>query len=1049
MRTALLMLPLLPQLLVLSNAHAQERGPWTTALSMTRKALAVGECSAVSLDLKGAKGESPRGPNGQLVSMADFDFNVTAPTARAAVGQYDGARSFAVCACPKAPVGTVATVTATYPSKWIAPKVRAPGVSFTTSFSTPIVAGTSSGNPPGCDPSGSTTSGAWMVTVQPSVSMLPIGGCTAVSLTIRDSTGKDTPRGPSGQRVSLADFDMSATSANGVDVVGKYDGASAFSACACQSGTVGEAATITAKYPAQQLDAKLRVAGVAMQATAPITLAAARGAANPAGCEGRQLALVRGPARVAPVAPVASGAAGAAAGGAAGGAANGAAGGAAGGAPGAGAASAPNAGTVAGGAGAAAGGASSGGAGGAAAGAPGSATDPASGGAAGGSAGASAGGAAGGAAGAAAGGAGGAAAGKSDSTSGGGGKSAKRRDPAASPAAPAPTIRDAPPTLKDPVAVAPGTGRAPLITHSGASPTNVAVSASPRIARLSWTATPNASRYAVYRGTGSAVSIERTPPAFTATQFADTVPDAHETYRYAVIAYYADGTQGEAPAVQFTSPPMVNPAGFTAQSTGVVGGGGITFQWQAVPGAARYRIDGPGLPATGYFAIGTSAAHPHMLAGPNTWRLQTMYPGNIGDSASASIASTVVHVLPAHATPWLTHRNGAGTLSQVQAPRQQEYNDVTGGYFIGNWSGDLLNAYSPDSVTWLGQDLTFLDQWQGFFIRDIHKPCLSVYEALTTSECSVVGLKVWLNLFTDSLWDDPGQGPKEAVYGNPSDLGVGRRAFCVQQLRSAAPQRGQSTPTVPGLYTVCYATAHGALPGQAGFNDPQTITHPEEGVGSDFILSMVITKDPTGTVFLVLGKNGKYSLLNSVRLDTEGPKLVPFVCISCHGGTYNPTTRKVDGSSYLPLDPTLLSFASPADKAAQEEKIRKINRIIYDAQPGTAIAHYLSGLYNGAIGTAGATAVPDYVPASWAPQAGFYRQVVRPNCTMCHLAAPDNWNFASWQNFQDNASLIYADVCQQHTMPHAEVPFKNFWLKDTGILYLPGLLAATLGKPSC
>jgi len=106
-------------------------------------------------------------------------------------------------------------------------------------------------------------------------------------------------------------------------------------------------------------------------------------------------------------------------------------------------------------------------------------------------------------------------------------------------------------------------------------------------------------------------------------------------------------------------------------------------------------------------------------------------------------------------------------------------------------------------------------------------------------------------------------------------------------------------------------------------------------------------------------------------------------------------------------------------------------------------------LYNGAIGTAGATAVPDYVPASWAPQAGFYRQVVRANCTMCHLAAPDSWNFASWQNFQDNASLIYADVCLQHSMPHAEVPFKNFWLKDTGILYLPGLLAATLGKPSC
>jgi len=61
-------------------------------------------------------------------------------------------------------------------------------------------------------------------------------------------------------------------------------------------------------------------------------------------------------------------------------------------------------------------------------------------------------------------------------------------------------------------------------------------------------------------------------------------------------------------------------------------------------------------------------------------------------------------------------------------------------------------------------------------------------------------------------------------------------------------------------------------------------------------------------------------------------------------------------------------------------------------------------------GTAGTTAQPDYVPANWAPQTGFYRSVVRPHCTMCHLAAPDSWNFASWQNFQDNGPLMPADL---------------------------------------
>jgi hypothetical protein len=926
---ALPVMVLLLHLLVASRASAQRSEHFSAALSMTRTAVRMGECNPVTLTLEDASGkEWPRGPNGMRVSMADFDLRVTAPAARAAVGRYDGPNSFAVCACPRAPAGTVATVTATYPGKWIAAKSRVPDVSFTTTLSAPLVAGPSSGNFPGCEGLDSSTGGTWTVTVQPSMSVLPIGGCSAVYLTIRDSTGKDTPRGPSGQRVSLADFEMSTTAANGADVVGMLDGTSSFSACACQSGTVGEAATITATYPAQQLDAKLRVQGVAVKATAPVTFAAARGTSNPAGCASRQLAVKQlGDAPVAlrsPPATIAS--------------------------------------TVS-----------------------------------------------------------------------------------------APTIREAPPVLTTtPVAVASGTAKGPLATAAGVAPTGVTLNASPRIARLSWNAMPNVTRYAVWRGSGTAASIERTPSGFTATQFADTVPDAHETYRYAVIAYYAEGKQGEAPAVQFTSPSMVNPAGFTAQPSGVVGGGGIIFQWQAVPGAARYRIDGPGLPATGYFAIGTSAGHPHIPGGPGTWRLQTMYPGNIGDSANATLASTMMHALPTtRAAPWLTHRNGSGTVAQVQTPAyfpplgcsEAALVDPVTHELVPYWNrctnafGDnmppassLTQAYSPDSARWLGENP---------FSKIVENPDHT--SSLVSDPDGLQGLVRWLDVDM-GFWTDPLQYPNEAVYGNPLDLGVGRRASCAQEMKG---------PPNPGLKTVCYATAHGPIAGTAGFNDPNTISHPQEGVGSDFILSMMIIKEPSGTTFLALSSAGNFTLLPTVRLDTEGPKIVPFACISCHGGTYNATTRRVDGASFLPLDPGLLSFASPADQAAQEEKIRKINRIIYDAQPGTAIAQYLNGLYHGAIGAVGTVSVRDYVPASWASQTGFYRQVVKPHCTMCHLAAPDSWNFASWQNFQDNANLIYADVCQAHTMPHAEVPFRNFWLKDTGILYLPGLLAATLGKPSC
>jgi hypothetical protein len=192
--------------------------------------------------------------------------------------------------------------------------------------------------------------------------------------------------------------------------------------------------------------------------------------------------------------------------------------------------------------------------------------------------------------------------------------------------------------------------------------------------------------------------------------------------------------------------------------------------------------------------------------------------------------------------------------------------------------------------------------------------------------------------------------------------------------------------------------------------------------------------------------------LTTVGLDTEGQKPLPFVCMSCHGGRYNPSTRKVDGASFLPLNPGLLAFASDAEQSAQEEKIRNINLMIHNSDPNSAIGAYIRGLYNGALGQPGARAQPDYVPAGWAPQAGFYRQVVRPYCTMCHLAQPGgkgSYNFASWGNFQGNAGAIYGSVCAQHTMPHSELQYKAFWTRDTGPLYLPGLLAWTLGFPSC
>jgi len=210
--------------------------------------------------------------------------------------------------------------------------------------------------------------------------------------------------------------------------------------------------------------------------------------------------------------------------------------------------------------------------------------------------------------------------------------------------------------------------------------------------------------------------------------------------------------------------------------------------------------------------------------------------------------------------------------------------------------GRLDTAYNAQTARRLGRN----DE------KKLAPPCVSTITGR-------IGLQRWIDLDMP-LWGDAGQDAREAVYGNAVDLGVGRRAHCMQAPYKQPPF---------GIATTCYATAHGIVPGQAGFNALGTITNPQPRIGGDFILAMVITKDPSGTTFLVFLRDSALTygnLAQKVALDTEGPKFLPQVCMSCHGGTYNPTTRKVDGASFLPLDPELLAFATPAAQAARKRR---------------------------------------------------------------------------------------------------------------------------------
>lgn len=468
---------------------AQAQNPWKVDIVTSTPTLLTGTCTPVRLNLVDASGkDSPRNTLGQRVSIADFDMNVI--SGGAVVGRYDGAAAFSACACP-ASAGAVATITATYPSKALADRARVPGVAFEAKVSVPVAEGRSSGVPVGCEAiktrSAQTGSAApWAVTIAPALTAIPIGGCSAIHIDLRDASGKESPRNPSGQLISLADFDMTVSAAAGGTVAGQYDGASSFSACGCQGSAVGALATITATYPARLLADRARVPGVAFQSSISVPLSAARGANNPGACTTTSTTVAS--AAGAPVTTMQ-----------------------------------PTA-------------------------APPTAAAPS------------------------------------------GAPGAIRGQPVAV-APTTPPASGQPGTVQGPVQAPGKIAGAPagVATKAGAPPTGLTVTGTPASATLAWQPVAGVASYVVIRKQANAPPAQQTVSASNTGIFDGGLTPA-TAYTYTVRALQADGSEGAAD-VSFTTPPAVNPSGFTAAQTG---DGQVQLTWQKVPGAAYYVVLGPG-----------------------------------------------------------------------------------------------------------------------------------------------------------------------------------------------------------------------------------------------------------------------------------------------------------------------------------------------------------------------------------------------------------------------------------------------------------------------
>jgi hypothetical protein len=291
---------------------------------------------------------------------------------------------------------------------------------------------------------------------------------------------------------------------------------------------------------------------------------------------------------------------------------------------------------------------------------------------------------------------------------------------------------------------------------------------------------------------------------------------------------------------------------------------------------------------------------------------------------------------------------------------------------------------------------------------------------------TTLGLTVGSDAYTapTAVSDSSALSVFEARYTNVTDFGIARATICLP---------------LPVERTLCYSKSS---------DQKLSVIVMQAQLGVTWFLTFT-APSPSADIF-------NYHLSDQVTLDSEGQKFAPHACLACHGGQYDTPTGLVMGSTFLPLDPGLLQVSDTGGRNGIN--ILAVNQIIMGSGPSIAVARYLTGLYGAdprTFSLLGGTTqqalwgIPDFAPRGWASQAGLYRQVIKPHCVMCHLASSSSVDFSSADSFFGGKAQVYAAVCSARSMPHAELPFKNFWTKDTGPIFMPGLLAAALGYQSC
>ncbi len=309
----------------------------------------------------------------------------------------------------------------------------------------------------------------------------------------------------------------------------------------------------------------------------------------------------------------------------------------------------------------------------------------------------------------------------------------------------------------------------------------------------------------------------------------------------------------------------------------------------------------------------------------------------------------------------------------------------------------------------------------------------------------------------------------DAVYFNKGDLGSGREMHCRQ---INAYEAGICRPFDPAkkriVRTACYVSNYfetATLPSNNPALAVDLAVNGYEGGGgvkATVAMERIHFYDegafprgwciaPTSPMpssvknrvsFYVYGPNEAAPALPQVELDNQGPKLVPGLCLSCHGGDKNPNdATDIVGAEFLPFDVESFSYSTDAGYTLidQHESFRKLNAIVRRTAVKfpSPIVELIDGWFPSTVPGAGVLtplALPDtdFVPSGFAGDERLYDGVIKPYCRMCHISQTQKMAF-NYAPTYPVASLAFpgssanSAACNYQEMPHALVTQKAFW----------------------